>query len=92
MKQNTTLTRQRLSMEKLTSSNRDPTLAVTSSIPVPCAAVSFPAIILSLAGGSGTCTADFKVRSGNKTIKKQEAGECITKLVIRLGICHRSRG
>lgn len=36
-----------VSMDKLTSSNRDPTLAVTSSIPVPCAAVSFPAMILS---------------------------------------------
>lgn len=32
--------------DQLTSSNRDPTLAVTSSIPVPCAAVSFPAMAL----------------------------------------------
>lgn len=51
----TSTDRQRLSMGKLTSSNSDPTLAVTSSIPVPCAAVSFPAIMLcvSLAGGYG---------------------------------------
>lgn len=33
-------------LDQLTSSNRDPTLAVTSSIPVPCAAVSFPAMAL----------------------------------------------
>lgn len=32
--------------DRLTSSKRDPTLAVTSSIPVPCAAVSFPAMAL----------------------------------------------
>lgn len=66
----TSTDRQRLSMGKLTSSNSDPTLAVTSSIPVPCAAVSFPAITpcVSLAGvGTGTCTADFrgkKARAG----------------------------
>lgn len=46
--------RQRVSAGKLTSSNRDPTLAVTSSIPVPCTVVSFPAIIsLSQVGRRG---------------------------------------
>lgn len=39
-------TNEAVSPDQLTSSNRDPTLAVTSSIPEPCAAVSFPAMAL----------------------------------------------
>lgn len=86
----TSTDRQHLSMDKLTSSNSDPTLAVTSSIPVPCAAVSFPAIMLSLSRrwvrGLARRTLEVRKRGreGGET-NKQEPANCVTELVYKTG-------
>lgn len=89
---------------QLTSSNRDPTLAVTSSIPVPCAAVSFPAMALprrwvrdshsglrrwkNVGRAAGVGVVGC-VGGGEEEVNKHKPASAFSKLLTRLGMCQR---
>ena len=71
---------------KLTSSNSDPTLAVTSRTPEPCAAGSFPAMVLPSQVPSG------RRRCGERAwINRHKPGKCVSELLTGLWTGRRSR-
>lgn len=71
-------------LAQLTSSKRDPTLAVTSSIPEPCAAVSFPAMALPR---RWVWDSHSGLQRWGKTWEDQQtqAGKCVSKTAYKAG-------